>query len=599
MPPRRKKGTEKYGSIWDDSDPIAIELGAIGINGHWINQNGNKCGLGLFQHVKNFQSMVWPKKDWQRWNERLILPELCKGGTVTLFGPASAGKSAEACDFLLTMYWAFPDSFTGMCSSTTREMLEMRIWAEIKMKYRMAKEIAPWLPGVLIDSSQQITTDGKEVEGRDFRNGIKGLPMKRGKEWEGLSAYAGVKNDFVMLIADELGLMPQNMLQGAANLKSNPRFQAIYMGNMSDLDTPLGEVAEPDCGYDILPDTTVSRCYKTREQNGRAIQLIGSDSPNLDYPPGKEPYPYLIGRRYIEECEIDYGKGTPLFTMMAVGSIPRGTMANRVITKSLCRQFGASDDVTWGHEKITRLYCADISYTVEHGDRTVGIPLGFGRDNEGQLRIALLERPKVFGAQEKSGSVEDQMARQIRDECNRLTIEPAHFFFDGTGRSSFTSAVMRLWSTEVNAIEFGGNATDRPNFIGRRYREGKWEGDLLPCKEVYGKMVSELWFAVRAAIESAQLRQLTEDAQKEGCLRAWTIGKGNKIDVEPKKDMKLRLGRSPDIFDALVAGVEGARRLGFALGKITGQTRVRQTGWLKSLKVQMNKENAEDELVPI
>jgi hypothetical protein len=38
--------------------------------------------------------------------------------------------------------------------------------------------------------------------------------------------------------------------------------------------------------------------------------------------------------------------------------------------------------------------------------------------------------------------------------------------------------------------------------------------------------------------------------------------------VEPKEKMKLKTGRSPDLFDGLAVGVEGARRRGFAIAAL-------------------------------
>jgi hypothetical protein len=344
--------------------------------------------------------------------------------------------------------------------------------------------------------------------------------------------------------------MPDGFLKALANLTSNPSCTALMLGNLNDLNTPLGEAAEPEKGWDSLMDSEVSRVFPTRWLGGRAIQLVGKDSPNCEYPEGVEPFAPLIGWRYIKQCEHDYGLDTPLYNMFAAGKIPRSSMENRVISKQLCERFHAFEPVVWGHEQITKLYGLDVSYTLEHGDRTAGIPLAFGYDVEGKYRLAALEKPKVFAPSDREeGSMEEQVAALLMAECKRLGIPASSVFFDGTGRSSFTSAVMRVWSTDVVALEFGGRASERDNFMGRRWMEGKDQGKLIPCNLVFGKFVTELWFAARSLIESDQCRGLIEEVAKEGYLRLWSLTAGNKIDVEPKKDMKLRLGRSPDLFD--------------------------------------------------
>jgi hypothetical protein len=65
---------------------------------------------------------------------------------------------------------------------------------------------------------------------------------------------------------------------------------------------------------------------------------------------------------------------------------------------------------------------------------------------------------------------------------------------------------------------------------------------------------------------------LIDSIIEEGSMREWTVEKGPQgevyEDVESKDITRERMGRSPDLFDMLVTGLEGARRLGF---KIVGK----------------------------
>jgi hypothetical protein len=937
-----------YGTV-RSSCPAKLELEAIKrclyYGDHWKDGSGKVVGLTMAEHTKKFIRLAWPTLYWHRWHQ-LILEEACRGGTLAVFGPASSQKTSTITLIMLSWYFAVPNEFTGLCSTTDLMRLELRIFGELKMRWKQARERYGWLAGNLIDSRQRITTDAKDSEGRDFRNGLLGIATKRGGEWQGLGDFSGLKNRFVVLAADECfiagthintprgtvpieslkpgdsllsaagvdkvlavnkrsctivvtvhatdgrsftctpehpiftqkgwiracqlsqehymlsgyeamsslcepsptrhkqqqilrrlskqgisvqilretlqkelaegdskvlfpvvqremvaksagiqgralhakaqreqqrtheavaqrqsrgiesrfgtyaqpqsdeargdsdetkrdsssygleasssrwqwhradqvgttvarsfprsceqlsdqnrdesrqripvllqsrpsfcghqarsgsrrtfsqhdhasesgleerevlergawvdrvevqesqnsggdgsgdrrievynlqvekhpsycvegflvhncHMMEPGFLQGANNLKSNNnagRFFGFYLGNLVDIETPLGESAEPDCGWDALPDSDVSRVYKTKFFNGRAIQLVGKDSPNFDYPEGSEPYPGLIGRRFIEELKHDCGEGSPIYIAQAGGTIPRSSLANRVLTKEVCLKFNAFEPVVWGNEPLTRLYSADISYTVEHGDRTVGIPMAFGRDIEGKLRLAFLELPKVFGFSKLEGgtTVEESHALQAKAEMDRLSIPYEHFFFDGTGRSSFTAAAMRAIGTQIKPVEFGGPASDRPNFLGRKYpqdyRDQAKRGELLPCREVFDKFVTELWFAWRYLVEADQLRALSEDTAREGYMRLWKLVAGNKMSVEPKKEMKVRLNRSPDLADALVVGIEGARRLGFVIGKDMGARNSRGASWLQKLKQDYRAEVAKNNL---
>jgi hypothetical protein len=103
------------------------------------------------------------------------------------------------------------------------------------------------------------------------------------------------------------------------------------------------------------------------------------------------------------------------------------------------------------------------------------------------------------------------------------------------------------------------------------------------CDEEYSKFITELWFAVRNVIECGQMRELPEEVINEGCAREYTTVKGYKIEVESKEEMKETLGYSPDLFDALTFGVEGARQRGFQIKRLGGEVVVEnaEPDWLE------------------
>jgi hypothetical protein len=97
--------------------------------------------------------------------------------------------------------------------------------------------------------------------------------------------------------------------------------------------------------------------------------------------------------------------------------------------------------------------------------------------------------------------------------------------------------------------------------------------------------MSEMWYTWRYAIEADQFRGLHKEVEDEGCLREWKKVAGNKIQVEPKEKTKERAGRSPDLADALVCGIEGARRRGFVIGTLGGGSYSSQAlRWLKDMR---------------
>lgn len=587
----KHKQVLRYGMMMpSNTDPLALELECIKRGGRF-KMGTHQCGNGLAWHVREAMKLIWPDMYFHRWTDLIIEQFLrdvpgfhstgiCRTRT-GCFGPSSSQKSFPFTRCGLVLFYAKPQGTTGLISSTTIDALRRRIWDYVASSHAAAKRRYPWLPGTLVESKTMLLADASDEDGRSFKNGIVGVATKKGGQWQGLEEFVGLKNDVVFVIADELHFMPVGILDSLANLDSNNVCYFAGLGNLPDTENPLGALCEPKEGWDSLPDTEKSRVFETRWRNGVAIQLIGMDSPNLDFPPGHEPYKGLIGREYIEQCAENYGRESDKFNMFASGKVPRSSMQRTVITRAQCQKFNAMEQVKWGHEKVVRGYGLDAAYSGVGGDRTVGFPFVFGRDVEGKARFWLGPMKLYPGSSDAKMSHSEAIAVECKHECEAHGIPPSHVFFDGTGRSELTSAFGRLWSAQVVPIEFGGMATERPSFTGEKHLDGREAGNVKTCREMFDRFVTELWFAVRTAILFDQMRGLPEVAVAEGCLRKWELIRGAKYCIETKDEMKERGLRSPDIMDAVVAALEGARRLGFELGRTSEAAKRRTDQWLE------------------
>jgi hypothetical protein len=173
-------------------------------------------------------------------------------------------------------------------------------------------------------------------------------------------------------------------------------------------------------------------------------------------------------------------------------------------------------------------------------------------------------------------------------ECIGLGIPATNVFFDSTGRGSLGTSFARIWSASVNPVEFGGSATERP------VSADLWITDPITknrrqklCHEEFSKRVTEFWFMFRYAVEAKQVKGLPRDVAEEGCQREWKTVSGGRIEIETKAEMRERVGYSPDKFDGIVTGLEGARRLGFKLKRLENKNApwIDNT-WKKNLEKQ-------------
>lgn len=569
-------------------DALKIEMKLIRGGGYWTDASGKRYGNGLSFHYEAMRKILWPHLDDHRWNS-LCRDEIVKNKVTVLMGPGSAAKTHTAAWVYLCEYFCFPEETLVLVSSTDMRGLRLRVWGELSDLWQKAKDKYPWLAGNLIDSRVAITTDSLENRDdsdeanrmRDMRKGIVGIPTVQGSKNVGLGKWQGVKQKRVRLIADEAALMASAFLSAFANLNKNVDFRAVVIGNPVDVADPLGMAAEPLDGWGTQMETDKTTVWDTKFMGGRCVNLIGTDSPNFDFP-GPARYPYLISREKIAETLSFFPKDSPEYYSQCVGSMKIAMLARRVITKQLCIQHNALTPPKWMGTDRTWIAALDAAYG---GDRCVLIRGEFGLDINGRQTLCIYPPvivPVVVGKEEP----EDQIARFVKGYCSDYRIPPENFFHDSTGRGQLGTALARAWSAACNPVEFGGRPTNRAvslDFFINEEETGIRR--LKRCDEHYYNFVTELWFSVRYAIESSQIRSLPEEVMDEGCKRQWdwvSRGGSQAIQVEPKEDMKERTRQSPDMFDALAILVEGARRRGFEISRLAKETTQNDTdSWLE------------------
>jgi hypothetical protein len=544
---------------------------------------------GLLVQVSKVVSITWIKKD--------IFFDLSVPGPEHYFAEGavhhnSSGKTHEAAWIYLMDYFADPENTCVLVSSTDRRGLKLRVWGEIASLWEKAVAKFPFLPGHMLDSALAITTedlDDTDIDDRkvrDMRKGIIGIPTMVGSRVVGLSKWIGCKQKRVRLIADEASLMGASFLSAFSNLNKNEDFRAIVLGNPNDILDPLGRAAEPIDGWDDHMEPTKTSTWKTRFMNGICVNLIGTDSPNFDFPADKPTrFKYLISREKIAETLSFFPKDSFEYYSQCVGCMKIGAMARRVLTRRMCEQGEAlKTDVIWKNSNRIRVYFVDAGYG---GDRCVAGWAEFGHDMNGKL-IFMAHPPAIIPiSMTANKEPEQQIAEYVKEDCESLGIPPGNMGHDATGRGSLGTYLARVWSAQTNPIESGGNPTDRPVDQDTYIIDPKTKvRRLKTCKEAYVKLVTEFWFSVRLAVQAGQVRGMTEEVMEEFCMREWENVAGDRKMVEAKKEMKERIGRSPDLGDFFSGALEMARRKGFLISKLSNESVVSNanSNWLENMK---------------
>jgi len=195
----------------------------------------------------------------------------------------------------------------------------------------------------------------------------------------------------------------------------------------------------------------------------------------------------------------------------------------------------------------------------------------FGLDVDGKLVIKV-SPPEIIPIRANlPKEADDQIAEWIKERLMQLNIPSVNCFYGAFGRGTLGTAFSRVFPRGENpvGIDEGGAPSSRPVRDDLFVQDKDGTKRLMRCDEYYDRRISELWYSVRLCIESNQIRELGEEVIDEGCLRIYSMVRGNLVSVETKDELKKRMqGESPNKFDTLTFVIEGARQRGFTIARL-------------------------------
>ncbi len=578
--------TTKYGLRWPDgATPLEIEFQFIRGGGH-IEKNKKQYGEGLFHHFKAAQTLIWPEDDHHRWSD-LILKEYLASRLVAICGARDSGKTRGISKAALIDYYVFPDDTLILMTSTTLRGLELRVWGDVKSLQQRARDRYPGLAGNVVDSKHGIFTDqiDENQDVRDQRKGILCIPLLGSKgefDGESLRSFAGIKQKRRRWIADECQFINREALTVLDSLDKGD-FKGAFLGNpIAENGKALDRISEPMGGWGAEGEITKTSTWKNK-YNGVTINLVGTDSPNFD-PGTLNRFSYLVDQGDVDRVSArPGGKDSLEWWSQIMGVRKAGAISNRVLTVAEIENYGGFKDVVWsGAGEHTRIYAIDAGFG---GDPCIRTVLEFGEDVSGAQVVNFQGQAEIPILISANDTPEKQIAKYAKRECAAFGIPAANVFFDAGMYATLAVEMAREMSPEINAVNFGGVATERPvsndMFVfddnGRNRRLKTWS-------EHVSKFVSELWFVVRLLVQCRQARNFPRESAQEFSRRIWTYVSRDRYELETKEDYKLRNGgESCNFADSLAVAVEGARQRGFQIEMlVTGQqNKPEADDWLK------------------
>lgn len=519
-------------------------------------------------HLIKASALMWPNdveiQVRQYINKPLlrVWEECCSSDDIGIAGNASSSKTFGVSAWLNLDWVAAPNKTLSFVASTSLGGSEDRIWGTVaKLFKRMQYPI-----GHLVDYRKIIVfEDPAKADERDYTNAIKALAFPAGDEGrKAVDTTRGRKADRVRMVVDELAEMESYVNNVRVNLRANDDVVYIGIANPNAGDNPHRELCEPadPRGYESI--TINSRKWKTR--TGTAIFLHGDDSPNFEAPEHEPPpFPYLLTRRkkadilkacYGDENSMEYWRNV-------IGFWPLDSIETSVISRSLIRNADIAYEPAWlsgGKKRIAALDCAWTS----GGDRNE-VSFGYTSVLRDSKKTALMYQGTKGYAVDAGSVFEDSLAQKVVPDLIKYGVDPSDFGMDVSGDGGkVLSAFIRYWSKfnpnahAIIPITSSGSPADKV-VSGDDRRSGK---------EVYDRLVTQYWFQMYHLIANRCVYGIDmlehKDLLNELCARQYTF-RGKKMSVETKKDMKKRLGKSPDKADSLIYLSVMAMRFGLEI----------------------------------
>jgi hypothetical protein len=536
---------EVYGLLWPaDASPLDIEL--------YCYREGAPDSPGKPFHFRNAVDLLWnhPNSNkqfvWHPWAEEM-LARVCEEKYLSVGGCASSGKTDFFAVWGLIEWLCAPHATQVLYTSTSLKDSRHRIWSTVEDYF----QAIPGLPGKLVSSQGIIRFEAAGVQSDKF--GLSLIASDRKKERDAQNKFMGFKAPRLRLVADELPELADSILTTAySNLARNEDFKMVGIGNPNSHFDPHGRFSEPINGWTSVTEND----YSWRTKRGLFIRFDAERSPNILE--GYEKYPFLAKQRDLDEARIMGEKSVAYYRMVKGFWCPSGA-EDAVYSDADFEKFSATSSAQWGDSPdIKTIAALDVAFTAG-GDRCV---LRFGKVGKNLRNVKTLEFGEVVLLHEDvTNKIEprtQQICRQVIDECTKRGVLPRHFALDATAAGKpFADVLAVMWSPEILRVDFSGRASDM----------AVSSTDKSPSYERYNNRVTELWFSGKELLRAEQIRGLDDSTIREMVSRKYTTAKGGGrllLQVEPKVDMKDRVGFSPDLADAAFIMVDLCRsRFGF------------------------------------
>jgi|SRR5580692_10603890 hypothetical protein len=566
----KSKLINRYGFEWPEgTNDLNLELAC------YSRPEEFKTGQSTEFHFRKAFSICWPESvfAFNEWME-LMMWAWCNYPVISVMGHASAGKTFGMAHFALLDYLAAPQSTGTFLVTTKFDMLKVRLFGDMMIgisNSRVKDAINATFRTTSSTNEMKFMLRG-DVADQKFL--IKGVALDRGDE--NASKLRGYHPPRHRIIADECQDMSEGIYMAMTNGLAAGNFKGVLLTNPAERQSTYGAWSQPkNGGWGSITDSTLW----WENSRGVTLHLDGRQSQNVKAK--KTVNPWMMSYEFFTGLHPD----TVEYHMFGLGFFPPDGMIAKIWPSNTLDLAKRNEVFDFGATP-----CASLDPAFDSDECVFNLGV-IGRLRNGRPCICA---KKTFVIDAKVGPGYPEKDYQIARECIRLCKEHGvyqhNFIMDMTSNGRGVFAIMREeWPPlagggPIEGIYYGGEATDRPLRL----------DDALPAKEQVKLFVTELWFRASYLARDGMLCGVSNiDPKTVVDLDTRRYKKKTSEDklmqAESKREMKARIGRSPDHGDSFCQFGELMVRKGLLGPRLGGQMRGSNWGKMREKQKRLQK----------
>ena len=327
---------------------------------------------------------------------------------------------------------------------------------------------------------------------------------KRGPQWAAFGVSADVEENFagfrtpggVFIICDEASALQKPIYDAMMGLAAGHGSRVFFIGNPLRPEGPFF-------------DTFTNPKWKT-------LSISAYETPNIS---GKEtPIKGLATKDWIDDRKIEWGEGSAAYAARVLGKFPDSS--EDTIVPQEWNQHIVVDEYPEKMEKNAGPIRLGVDVARYGSDRTVFLI-------RNDLRILFIKELNKKSTMTTTGWI----LRLMKE----YDISPEHIYIDDCGVGGGVTDRLEEQGYAVTPVNNGAGADDKEQFMNKR---------------------AECYWLLRQALDPVKENSLTIPVEWAGLVKElhlirYGYGSRGQIKIEEKKEVKKRLGRSPDLADAL------------------------------------------------